>query len=74
MAAPRESDAGSTDETLGPVLNLANWSLTGISLVFLVLRLYCKAIQRRGLWWDDHFLLASWVGALLFFLAISAVS
>jgi hypothetical protein len=29
--------------------------------VFLALRIYCKLSRRRSLWWDDHFLVASWV-------------
>jgi len=61
MSTTKVTDPAYQAQTLGPQLNLANWSLTAISLVFLLLRLYCKAIQRRGLWWDDHFLLASWV-------------
>ncbi|PKS06304.1 hypothetical protein jhhlp_007052 [Lomentospora prolificans] len=48
-------------ETNGPNLNAANWSLIGVSAVFLVLRIYCKTTASRGLWWDDHLLLVSWL-------------
>ena len=37
------------------------WPLTGISLVFLLLRIYCKFKGRRGLWWDDHVMILAWV-------------
>lgn len=36
-------------------------SLLILSGIFLGLRLYCKVIRRRGFWWDDHVLIASWV-------------
>ena len=39
----------------------AIWSLTVAATVFLALRVYCKLSRRRLLWWDDHFLIASWV-------------
>jgi hypothetical protein len=35
--------------------------LTIAAAVFLALRVYCKLSRRRSLWWDDHFLIASWV-------------
>ncbi|PVH68017.1 hypothetical protein DL98DRAFT_662367 [Cadophora sp. DSE1049] len=37
------------------------WVVTGLALVFLVLRLYCKHTLGRGFWWDDHLLIAAWV-------------
>lgn len=39
----------------------AIWFLTIAAAVFLALRVYCKLSRRRSLWWDDHFLIASWV-------------
>ncbi|KAK4459467.1 hypothetical protein QBC42DRAFT_231687 [Cladorrhinum samala] len=45
----------------GPQLNTAVWILVSLSSVFLFTRLYLKQCQNRGLWWDDHFLLASWL-------------
>jgi hypothetical protein len=39
----------------------AIWSFTVASAVFLALRVYCKLLRGRALWWDDHFLIASWV-------------
>lgn len=48
-------------DDLGPQLNTTIWFLVTISAFFLGLRLYCKVWRRRGLWWDDYFLVASWV-------------
>ncbi|CRK28259.1 hypothetical protein BN1708_018342, partial [Verticillium longisporum] len=47
------------DDDLGPRLNATVWSLTAVSGLFLGLRLYCKFTRRRGLWLDDHFLIAA---------------
>jgi hypothetical protein len=43
----------------GPELNAVAWSLLAVATCFLGLRLYCKRIGHRGLWWDDHILIAS---------------
>ncbi|KAI0025148.1 hypothetical protein F4780DRAFT_792719 [Xylariomycetidae sp. FL0641] len=45
----------------GPSMVASVWVLTAFSLVFLGLRLYCKFVGHRGLWWDDHILIVSWV-------------
>ncbi|CAN8099817.1 unnamed protein product [Discula destructiva] len=37
------------------------WIPTIISGIILVLRLYCKHIRHRGLWWDDAAVTAAWV-------------
>ncbi|GAB1317108.1 hypothetical protein MFIFM68171_07318 [Madurella fahalii] len=37
------------------------WPMISLSGVFLGLRLYSKLTRSRGLWWDDHFIIASWV-------------
>jgi hypothetical protein len=49
------------DNNLGPYLNRVIWSLAALSSLFLGLRVYCKFLRRRQLWWDDHVLIASWV-------------
>lgn len=54
------SKFGQTDD-LGPPTRIAIWLLTGISAVFLCLRLYCKFIRHRRLHLDDWVLIASWV-------------
>ena len=33
----------------------------GLSSVFIALRVFCKFKTHRGLWWDDHILIISWV-------------
>ena len=45
----------------GPEANAVAWSLLATSAVFLGLRLYCKHISRRNLWWDDRLLILAWV-------------
>ncbi|KAK3898652.1 hypothetical protein C8A05DRAFT_47082 [Staphylotrichum tortipilum] len=49
----------STD--FGPQINFTLWLLTALSAAFLALRVYCKFLRHRGLWWDDHLLIASWL-------------
>ncbi|KAG4434501.1 hypothetical protein IFR05_010006 [Cadophora sp. M221] len=41
------------------------WVVTGLALLFLVLRLYCKRTLGKGFWWDDHLLIAAWVCLLV---------
>lgn len=45
----------------GPHLVRTIWVLIGISLLFLLLRLYAKFFRHRGLWWDDHILIGAWL-------------
>lgn len=45
----------------GPEIDIVLWTLTSISLLFLVLRLYCKSYRHKDLWWDDWILILSWV-------------
>ncbi|KAK4214934.1 hypothetical protein QBC37DRAFT_439838 [Rhypophila decipiens] len=45
-------------------MTIAIWLMTSVSGVFLALRLYCKFLKKRGLWWDDHVLVASWLALL----------
>lgn len=47
----------------GPQVNFTMWLLTALAAMFLALRVYCKILRHRGLWWDDHILIASFVGA-----------
>lgn len=42
-------------------LNTAIWVLNAVSFVFLALRVYCKSIRSRKLWWDDWILIMAWV-------------
>ncbi|KAK4458968.1 hypothetical protein QBC42DRAFT_254821 [Cladorrhinum samala] len=45
----------------GPQINFTIWLLTALSAAFLALRIYCKFLRHRGLWWDDHVLIGSWL-------------
>ncbi|KAK3316833.1 hypothetical protein B0H66DRAFT_478826 [Apodospora peruviana] len=47
------------------LLNLAIWILAASSATFLCLRLWCKFRRHRKLWWDDYFLIVSWISLLL---------
>ena len=58
---PRGEDDRDID--LGPRLTGVIWFLAVFSLLFLSLRIYCKASRKRGLWWDDYFLAISWVSS-----------
>lgn len=53
------AEAGIVD--IGVNINGVDWSLTAVSGLILGIRLYVKLARRRGLWWDDYLLLASWV-------------
>ncbi|KAK4039111.1 hypothetical protein C8A01DRAFT_36944 [Parachaetomium inaequale] len=48
-------------DSAGPEANAVAWSLLATAGAFLGLRLYCKYLGHRGLWWDDKLLIASWV-------------
>ncbi|KAK3327026.1 hypothetical protein B0T19DRAFT_151020 [Cercophora scortea] len=49
----------------GPELLGVTWALLVAAAAFLGLRIYCKRIGRRGLWWDDWLLIASWFAHLI---------
>jgi hypothetical protein len=50
------------DNVQGRRLNTVIWILASLSTIFLALRLYAKLYRNRRFWWDDHFLVASYVG------------
>lgn len=56
-------------ENLGPHMNIVVWVLVGLSGLFLGLRIYCKFMKSRGLWWDDYLLIASWVSISAYLIA-----
>lgn len=51
-------------DNAGPKLNAIIWILTALSGCVLGLRIYCRLSRRKGLWWDDGFLIAAWVSQL----------
>lgn len=55
------NDSSLPHDDLGPQLNAVFWTLTSLSFLFMALRLYCKYLRGRRLWWDDYVLIASWV-------------
>jgi len=54
--------AAMDEENRGPRILITVWTLTGLSGVFLTVRLACKLWAKRRLWWDDYVLALSWVG------------
>jgi hypothetical protein len=61
VAPTPEELAALPHDNAGPKLNAIVWALTGISGLVLGLRIYCRLLRRKGLWWDDAFLIAAWV-------------
>ncbi len=57
----RETTDGLPHDDYGPQINVAIWLLTVLAAVFLGLRLYCKRIRWKQLWWDDYVLAAAFV-------------
>lgn len=64
----RREDAPTPDMALpvltkdpGPTVNGAIWSIGAVSTAFLMLRVYCKQIRAKGMWWDDWLLIVAWV-------------
>ncbi|KAF2001923.1 hypothetical protein P154DRAFT_155404 [Amniculicola lignicola CBS 123094] len=50
----------------GPKTVTALWAMTGISIVFIAVRFYCKYISTRRLGIDDGILLVAWVFTLVY--------
>ncbi|KAL4900478.1 hypothetical protein BDW74DRAFT_182809 [Aspergillus multicolor] len=48
-------------DSRGTRLVASCWSLAAAAGILLFLRVYCKLWRGRGLWWDDHMLIISWV-------------
>ncbi|KAK1750344.1 hypothetical protein QBC47DRAFT_455275 [Echria macrotheca] len=63
------------EETNGPRIVLSLAVMTGVSLLLMVLRFFCKARYDKRFGWDDHLLAASWITLLTYaVVTISAVS
>ena len=59
-------DEASTNATAspkdpGPVVVSSIWTMLAISSIFLALRVYCRGIRVRAMWWDDYLLITGWV-------------
>ncbi|KAK0649946.1 hypothetical protein B0T16DRAFT_138491 [Cercophora newfieldiana] len=55
------------EETTGSRIVISLSAVTGISLVMMVLRFFCKAKYSKRFGWDDYLLAASWVCLLIYF-------
>lgn len=56
-----EQFAALPHDNAGTKLVAVIWTLTALSGLILGLRVYCRLERRKGLWWDDAFLIAAWV-------------
>jgi len=56
---PEEYARADHSSRAGMVLG-GHWGLLGAAGAFLALRLYAKATFKKGFWWDDWLLIASW--------------
>ena len=45
---------------LGPTIIAVLWSLVAVSGLFVCLRIYCKRMTSKAMWWDDYILIAAW--------------
>ncbi|KAJ2907128.1 hypothetical protein MKZ38_007643 [Zalerion maritima] len=50
----------------GNRVQFALWFTVSISAVFVGLRVYCKRITKRRLWWDDYLLVGSWICLVIY--------
>lgn len=50
-----------TNDDLGPTTRISVWILAGLSLAFVIVRLYCKFVRHRRFHADDYFCTAAWV-------------
>ncbi|KAL2143976.1 hypothetical protein VTI28DRAFT_9728 [Corynascus sepedonium] len=48
-------------DSAAPKLLASIWALDLVATLFLSLRISCRLIKTRRLWWDDAILIASWV-------------
>ena len=56
-------DAKFLEEDKGKTLLIVEWVLVVVSAAFLSLRVFAKISRGRRMWYDDHILIASWVGS-----------
>jgi hypothetical protein len=61
MSSQLDSWISKPDEDNGPLMNIASYSLVGVSAAFLAVRLWIRQSQSK-LWLDDAVLGLSWVG------------
>ncbi|KAL1893834.1 hypothetical protein Cpir12675_003953 [Ceratocystis pirilliformis] len=48
-------------DNLSDRMRVVSWIMLSLSTVFVALRVYCKTLNARGLWWDDYILLLAYV-------------
>lgn len=53
------------EDDRGPQLLAVVCLLVVLAGLFLGLRIYCKVMRQKGLWWDDWIMIAAWVSRLV---------
>ena len=53
LAAMPHNDVGTT-------VIAVLWPLVAVAALFSGLRIFCKRLTSKSLWWDDYFLIAAW--------------
>lgn len=66
LPPPSNQVPTSTAGAIGAEINGVVWAITFVATCLLAMRLYVKFTGHKGLWWDDHSLIASWVMLLAF--------
>ncbi|KAK3365474.1 hypothetical protein B0T24DRAFT_390981 [Lasiosphaeria ovina] len=56
--------ASRQDDDLGQTTRVSVWILVAASLLFILMRIYCKLARHRMLHADDHFAIAAWLALL----------
>lgn len=51
----------SGDTSIPPRVYAIIWSLWALTTVFIALRLYCRSVRLKKLWWDDWLLIAAYL-------------
>ncbi|TEA11970.1 hypothetical protein C8034_v007095 [Colletotrichum sidae] len=51
----------SGDPSLATMVLGSAWTMFGVATIFLGLRIYCRAVRTRKMWWDDYLLLVGWL-------------
>lgn len=52
------------EDDRGPRLLVVCCMLVALAGLFLGLRIYCKVIRQKGIWWDDWVMMAAWIALL----------
>lgn len=66
LPMPTDHPTSGNDGAYGAEIVGVVWAMAFVATCLLAMRLYIKLRGHKGLWWDDHALIASWVMLLAF--------